>query len=324
MATKQINQYTAAVTIDPANDYFLIDPGGTGNYNKINRNTVMGVTGIPADISSTQTFTNKVIGNTNSVTVKDSSFTLQNTGDTTKQAKFSLSSITTGNTRTYTLPDISDTLITLTATQTLTNKTLTSPVISAPTITNASISADSVVGFTTSNTGNIYGIAVSAGQITNAAIANGTISSTQIATNGVSASNLATNAITLGSAKITTNFTTTSTTVVQVTGLTTTVTIPTGGRQIRVSAYIPRAQVSTTTYFVGSIWDGAVGSGTQLIDSPVYNATANSGGSLVLSALVTPSAGSKTYNVGVFTLGASTLTASVSATSPAYILVEAI
>lgn len=60
--------------------------------------------------TATQTLTNKTIGNTNTVTLKDANFTLQDDGDTTKQAVFQLSSITTGTTRTYTLPDASGTL----------------------------------------------------------------------------------------------------------------------------------------------------------------------------------------------------------------------
>lgn len=54
----------------------------------------------------------------------DSEFALQASGDTTKQAKFSLSGLSTATTRTYTLPDTSDTLVTLGATQTLTGKTI--------------------------------------------------------------------------------------------------------------------------------------------------------------------------------------------------------
>lgn len=152
MANKQINAYTAASTIDAANDVFLIDPAGTGAYKKITRNTIMGVTGTPADISSTQTFTNKTIGSTNTITVKAANLTIQDGTDTTKQANFVASSITTATTRnvtfpdanttlpiatqvvtiagptaarTYTFPDAATTVVGTTTTQTLTNKTIT-------------------------------------------------------------------------------------------------------------------------------------------------------------------------------------------------------
>lgn len=61
------------------------------------------------------------------VTVADNVFTVQDDGDATKQMKFQLSGITTGNTRTLTVPDASTTLVGTDATQTLTNKTLTTP-----------------------------------------------------------------------------------------------------------------------------------------------------------------------------------------------------
>lgn len=58
-----------------------------------------------------------------SSTFSDSAFTLQDDGDNTKQAKFQLSGITAGQTRTYTLPDASTTVVGTDTTQTLTNKT---------------------------------------------------------------------------------------------------------------------------------------------------------------------------------------------------------
>src|ERR1035437_7579266 len=55
-----------------------------------------------------------------------------------------------------------------TDTQTLTSKTLTSPTINGGTLDNATVTVDSVAGHTTSNTGTIYGIGVTAGAISSA------------------------------------------------------------------------------------------------------------------------------------------------------------
>lgn len=69
------------------------------------------------------------------VNVSDATFSIKDDSDATKIAKFQLSSITTGTTRTFTLPDVTDTIVTLGATQTLTGKTITSPTISGGTHT---------------------------------------------------------------------------------------------------------------------------------------------------------------------------------------------
>lgn len=62
-------------------------------------------------------------------TLDDDNFTLQDNSTTTKKAQFQCSGISADTTRTFTFPDASTTLVGTGATQTLTNKTLTSPVI---------------------------------------------------------------------------------------------------------------------------------------------------------------------------------------------------
>lgn len=169
MDNKTIGDYTAAVTIDGANHFLLIQPGNSSTaYNKISRNVLLGITAQPVDISSVQTLTNKVIGITNTVTVLDTLFTIQDDGDNTKQAKFQLSGITTGTTRTYTLPNVSDTLVSLTASQTLTNKTLTAPAISGGTIDNTTITVDSIAGHSTSTIVTVANLQISNGVLNSA------------------------------------------------------------------------------------------------------------------------------------------------------------
>lgn len=144
------------------------------------------------------------------------------------------------------------------------------------------------------------------------------------ATNAVPAAGIATSAITLGYAQITTQFATTSGTDVQVTGLTSTVTIPAGSRYIEIVAYTYNIFTTTGGTQYLSIYDGAVG-GTRL-QVAQYDPTATSKGVPVyMSVVVTPAAGSKTYNVGLSTSsGGQNATIAATATGPAFILVRAI
>lgn len=182
MNEKVIGDYSGANSIDGANHYLLIQPGNSSTaYNKINRNVFLGITAQPVDISSNQTLTNKIIGITNTVTSLDTSFTLQDNSDNTKQVQFQLSGITTGTTRTYTFPNVSDTLVTLTATQTLTNKTLTAPAITGGSIDNATITVDSIAGHSSSTIVTIANLQISNGVLNSA----NSVTSTSIAAGAV-------------------------------------------------------------------------------------------------------------------------------------------
>lgn len=164
--SKTINDYTAAVSVDATNDYFLLEQSGA--YVRINRSIMLGITGSPVGTSDTQVLTNKTIGNTNAVTLKTNGFTLQDASDTTKQLIFSLSGVTTGTTRTLTVPNASATLATLTGVEVFTNKTLTSPVITGGSIDNATITVDSIAGHTSSTVVSVAGLQISSGVLNTA------------------------------------------------------------------------------------------------------------------------------------------------------------
>lgn len=67
-------------------------------------------TGTIVGTSDTQTLTNKTIDNTNTVTLSDSLFTVQDNADATKQVKLEVSGVSTGTTRTLTVPNANGTL----------------------------------------------------------------------------------------------------------------------------------------------------------------------------------------------------------------------
>lgn len=145
--------------------------------------------------------------------------------------------------------------------------------------------------------------------------------------NSVPAAALETTAIALGYAEITTSpSTTTSGTAVAISGLGASVTIPSGGRKVKITVYIPDVRnnnAAGASYI--SIWDGTVGSGTQLQEASLGVAqTASNRSPVIAQAVVTPSAGAKTYNIGQRTNGTGTTAITCASTAPAFVLVEAI
>ena len=95
------------------------------------------------------------------------------------------------------------------------------------------------------------------------------------------------------------SYSTTSTSAVQIPGLTTTVTVPTNATNIKITALLPNVTANGITDTYVSIWDGTVGSGTQLTETHQV-IPANGYGSLHTATAVTkPTANSKTYGVGL-------------------------
>lgn len=131
--------YASATGVNPkvvangtdTNIGFRIQPKGTGKFqitdgtdttkvvqfacSGITTATIRTVTVPDADftlmgLTTSGTVQNKTLDDTNTIAVKDTLFTLQDDGDATKLAAFQLSGITTGNTRTITVPDSNTTL----------------------------------------------------------------------------------------------------------------------------------------------------------------------------------------------------------------------
>lgn len=83
---------------------------------------------------------------TGAITIKDANFTVQDDADPTKQFKFQASGITAGQTRTFTVPDASTTMVGTDTAQTITNKTIDADQNTITNIDNADIKAAAAIG----------------------------------------------------------------------------------------------------------------------------------------------------------------------------------
>lgn len=96
-----------------------------------------GVSGTLVDTTSVQTLSNK--------SLVDASTSIVDDGDATKILKFQVSGISTGTTRTLTVPDASDTVAVLATAQTLTNKTIDADQNTITNIENADIKSGAAI-----------------------------------------------------------------------------------------------------------------------------------------------------------------------------------
>lgn len=185
----KITDLSAIGSIDRTADLLEIVDVSGNTSNKVTVNNLIGISGGSVlSTTDTQTVQNKTLDNTNTITLKDSLLTLQDNSDITKQAQFQLSGITAGQTRVYTLPDATGTLMDLATAQTATNKTFTAPAINGGTIDNATVTVDAISGHTTPTTGTVYGITVTLGTIGSAALATGAVTASKIGTDASFAS----------------------------------------------------------------------------------------------------------------------------------------
>lgn len=153
--------------------------------------------------------------------------------------------------------------------------------------------------------------AVVNGGLDNTNLADGGVTTVKIADGNITAAKLSSSAITLGYAQITSDFSSTNTFDTDVTGLSTAVTIPAGGRRIKITAYCRNFSGN------GLVQVLIKNAGGTALGTAVGNPA---GQGVIAMAMDTPSAGSQTYKVAISQSSAGTMVYR----GTAWILVEAI
>ena len=162
-----------------------------------------------------------------------------------------------------------------------------------------------------------YAMSVVDGAITTSKIADGAVTGDKIASGAITADKLATGISgQIGYAEITSN-SAAFLSITDIAGLSVTVTVPAGGRKIKITVYATLDRGAATHWAHIHIYEGA----SQLQQSDHYASYQN--GSVTI-AVITPSAGPHTYRVRASSTPPWATVISATPTSPAFILVEVI
>ena len=269
----EITQLPVAATIDAVNDTFPIVTNSLNATQQISRNTFLGLASQPVGISDTQTLTAKTL--TSPII----------SGPT-------LSGTLTG---TYTIggtPTFPSSVVTLTGSQTLTNKILTSPTINTATISNPTLTVDTISGYTTSTNVTAGGVTLQNGAVggtsgtfstTLSVTGNSTLSGTTTSAGLLTASNgltVSSGASALGGAL----------TVTGTTGLTGQLSVQTGTAPPAAGATTSGIKVSSTANF-GIFW----GSGAPTFSAAQGSIYLRTDGSSTSTRLYANTTGSTTW-----------------------------
>lgn len=152
-------------------------------------------------------------------------------------------------------------------------------------------------------------------------LASNVVETAKIKDGAVTAEKLSTGAITLGYAQATTDFATSSGTLVDVTGLNVSVTIPSGGRRAKITFGCKFVKCDTPGYGnTIAILEGSTILQKYVWTTPASNHAING----FMVATTVPSAGVKTYKIQALSDAGATQTIVASSDAPSFILVELI
>lgn len=155
---------------------------------------------------------------------------------------------------------------------------------------------------------------------TRANILDDAVSTASVQDAAITGAKLATDAILQDFDTRTTNVSTTSSTAVQISGLSNTITVE-SGKKVRVRFFGPSVAETIKASVYISIWNGTVGSGTQVQESRHVLETSTSSMPAICEAIVEGLSGSQTFNAAIRVSGG-TGTVAGSSTTPMILTTE--